>query len=352
MKKVKTTLLYAFATALLLGGAAHAEVRSWRINSDTTKKPHFTDINAAMSSSDVVAGDTLYLDTGCVISTNQTLSKSVTLIGTGYASDAIQTAKVGIIHITATNVKIEGVYFTGTAYIQANYATIERCKIEGTTGLEASYATIRQCRCCDAISGKGSTSTVSQGCTIENCIISSSNNYGTVRALYYPTITNNIIWNASTSTINSYTQSVLSGIDGGVIRNNILLNVKNTRAKTLWTGSVVNSTVQNNVMSQDEETLASTYPDNTFLDKGYTEAMSELFTLDSDTSHNRYRLKDGSPAKGAGVDGTDCGVFAGNYPFVDKGYPLGIPVITKSEVGVRAVDGKVSVKQTVVIQND
>lgn len=64
MKKVKTTLRFAFSFALLMGSAVSAEAKSWRINSDASKKPHFTDINAAMSSSSVVAGDTLYLDPG------------------------------------------------------------------------------------------------------------------------------------------------------------------------------------------------------------------------------------------------------------------------------------------------
>lgn len=53
MKKVKTTLRFAFSFALLMGSAVSAEAKSWRINSDASKKPHFTDINAAMSSSSV-----------------------------------------------------------------------------------------------------------------------------------------------------------------------------------------------------------------------------------------------------------------------------------------------------------
>ena len=86
---------------------------------------------------------------------------------------------------------------------------------------------------------------------------------------------------------------------------------------------------------------------------GWSDAQSVLFTLDESEAYlYRWHLKDDSPAKGAGVNGEDCGAFAGSYPLVNNGYPQGIPVITSSQVGVRAIDGKVSVKQTVVIQND
>lgn len=355
MEKATTTFWAALTAALLLViGSTNANAAAWRINNDVTKKAHFTSINEAMSSADVVAGDTLYLDPGCVNTSTHTINKQITLIGTGYASTGIQIATVGTLVITAAHVKVEGVYISGGLTLRADYITIERCKIKGRISNDSNsnsmYATFRQCRIYNYVEGQGTTHTATQGWTIENCIINSNNSEGTVWGLYNPTITNNIIWNESTSTSSSYYPSALRNISGGVIRNNILLNVKNTRAKTLW--SVENSIVQHNVLSQDEATMASTYPDNTCLDMGYTDALPLLFTLDSETSQYRYRLKEDSPARGAGIDGEDCGVFAGSYPFVDNGYPQGIPVITSSAIGVRAVNGKVSVKQTVVIQND
>ena len=67
---------------------------------------------------------------------------------------------------------------------------------------------------------------------------------------------------------------------------------------------------------------------------------------------NIYRLADDSPAKGAGVGGEDCGPFAGAMPFIAYGRPYGIPYFTETQVGTRAVDGKVSVKQKVTTQNN
>jgi hypothetical protein len=95
----------------------------------------------------------------------------------------------------------------------------------------------------------------------------------------------------------------------------------------------------------------SNYPNNTFLNQGYAEAEPTLFTMSGDDM-NIYQLKDDSPAKGAGLAGEDCGPWTGNFPYVLYGRPYGIPYISASQVAGRAVDGKVSVKQTVVIQND
>ena len=340
------------AALFLVFGATTANANSWRINNDSAKKPHFTDINAAMSSADVVDGDTLYLDPGCTISgTTQNVTKRVTIIGTGYASTAHTTAKLGSTFLKAANAKLEGVYCTATVYPAANHVTIERCKIDGniTNSGTSQYVTVRQCQVNGYIGGAGTSSSNTIGWTIEGCIIRSNSGNGTIGDLYNPIIRNNYILNTSTSTSTSYSPSALRNITGGLIENNVLLNAKNTRAQTLW--SVSNSTVQNNVMSCDETKYASTYPNNVCLDLGYTDAEPVVFTMAGEDM-NIYRLADDSPAKGAGVGGEDCGPFAGAMPFIVYGRPYGIPYFTETQVGTRAVDGKVSVKQKVTTQNN
>ena len=272
-------------------------------------------------------------------------------MGTGYASTVHTTAKVGSLTITAANVKVEGVYCTGTVNPRANYITLERCRIDGgvvlNSGYTAQYLTVRQCMVNERIDGLGSTSTNSMGWTIENCIIRASvSSNAPVMELYNPVIRNNYLRNSSTSTSSSYSY-VLKEISGGIIQNNILL--ANVKERVLL--NVSNSTVQNNVMSCPSTTYASSYPDNVCLDMANGDAESKVFAK-TGNDMNYYRLADESPAKGAGIDGADCGPFAGAYPYAVYGYPYGMPYFTGSEIGVRAVDGKVSVKQTVVIQND
>lgn len=79
----KTFLTTALSAVLLFAGGQQADAASWRINNNANRHAHFTDINAAMSSNDVVAGDTLYLDPGCLITSTQNVTKRVTVIGTG-----------------------------------------------------------------------------------------------------------------------------------------------------------------------------------------------------------------------------------------------------------------------------
>ena len=245
---------------------------------------------------------------------------------------------------------MEGVYCTGNVYVRANYVILERCKVDRcihTNGATAQYVSFRQCLIGDYIEGKGTTHNETLGWTIEGCIIRSGYSSGSVHGLYNPIIRNNYILNTSTSTSSS--PSALRNITGGLIENNVLLNVKNTRAQTLW--SVANSTVQRNVMSCDETKYAATYPDNICLDLGYAEAEPVVFAKTGEDM-NIYRLADDSPAKGAGVGGEDYGPFGGAMPFVVYGRPYGIPYWIESQVGTRAIDGKVNIKQKVMMQND
>lgn len=351
-KTQKRHSVAAMAALFLVFGATTANANSWRINNDTTKKAHFTSINAAMSSDEVQAGDTLYLDPGCV-NASQTISKRITLIGTGYLSKAHPTAYItSSLTISAANTKVEGVYCTGFVQLRANYITLERCKIDSYINCynTAQYATIQQCLIGNYIAGFGTTSNSSLGWTIEGCIIRSGSDNGSVGDLYNPIIRNNYILNTSLTTSTSRYPSALRSITGGVIENNILLNVMSTgRPQTLW--DVANSTVQKNVMSCDSTKYAETYPDNVCLNLGYTYAEPVVFCKTGEDM-NIYRLADESPAKGAGVGGEDCGPFGGARPFIVYGRPYGIPFWLESQVGTRAIDGKVSVKQKVEMQND
>lgn len=348
----KTILSRTLAVAALVGlTVTNANATSWRINNDVTKKAHFTDINAAMNSADVVDGDTLYLDPGCTIS-KANITKRITLIGTGYTSNAHNTAFVtGDFTIRAANTKMEGVYFSCDVQLLANYITVERCKIDGTVRhawATAQYATIRQCQINGRVCGYGKTGQNTLGWTIENCIIRGNFGYDSaIDGLYNPIIRNNFIQN--TTTTNDHNPAVLASISGGNIYNNILLNVLGRAAKTLRS-DVENCNVRHNVFSDNLEEYASTYPENTCLNLGYEDAQKILFTL-TGNDMDIYRLADESPAKGAGNMGEDCGPFAGNYPYIVYGHPYGIPYFEESQVDSRAVNGKLNVKQRVVMQN-
>jgi hypothetical protein len=68
-------------------------------------------------------------------------------------------------------------------------------------------------------------------------------------------------------------------------------------------------------------------------------AMTTVFAS-SESTDGQYQLKNGSPAKGAGLDGVDCGMFGGPEPYVLSGIP-DIPVIYFFEApdGASATNG-------------
>jgi hypothetical protein len=329
--------------------AAHVQAKSWRVNNDETRKAHFTDINAAMASEEVVDGDTLYMDPGCTLTSNQTVTKQVTIVGCGYLrTDAPHRFAyiTGILYLRAAHIKVEGLIMDGDTYIDANYCTIERCKtaiiyITSNSKYTAQYATIRQCYS-TRVEGRGAESNNSAFATIENCIIRYTSFYGTILSLYTPTLRNNYLKGTYNSTDGSYS-IVVKDVKNATIVNNIIVNA--SRNNQLL-NDVTNSTVTNNVMSCAEATYSSMTETNRFTN---STAESAIFACKG-INEAYYQLKDDSPAKGFAMDGGDCGPYGGRYPYVPSGFPLGLPRIESSSVSKRSQDGQVSVTQTVSIQ--
>lgn len=352
---METNIKTLVAVALFALATTTATARSWRIHNDVTKGAHFTSINAAMSSQDVEAGDTLYLDPGCSLTSEQTVSKQVTIIGTSYFRTDMPhpVARItGKLKITAENTKVEGVIMTGTVYLCNNYITLERCKTEtiyineAWNSAAAQYATIRQCYVTNIMGGLNSYSQTDYRykvgyATIENCIIRCSN-ATPVTGLFAPTIRNCYICYTGTST-GTY---LMTSMSDGFITNNILIN-KNTKTNVISGVNGTENQITNNVFSCAEDTY-KTVPDNIFLNSNDE---SLVFALEG-TNDQNYRLKEGSPAIGVATDGGDCGPFAGLYPYVINGLPQGYPYYTKAAIGGRAKNDKVNVSLQIQLQDE
>lgn len=340
----KTTLRAALAAALLLTiGSSRADAASWRINNDASKHAHFTDINAAMSSSDVVNGDTLYLDPGCLLTAAQNVTKQVNIIGTGWLlpTSAHQQATVkAALNLKAAGIKVEGTEVTGTTTLSANNITLERCKLGYVTySGTAQFATIRQCYIPNnRINGAGTAKNNTANWTIENCIIIYTDNYDPIANLYQPVIRNNYI----RPNYKNNSASV-SYVTGAIMVNNICINTKFITDATPY--EAYDCIVTNNVFHA--EGLRTKYPDNIFITSNTEEA---VFALEGQNDQ-RYTLKEGSPAIGAATDGGDCGPTGGLYPYVPSGFPFGMPHFNSSNIGARPESGQVKVSQQVVIQN-
>lgn len=345
MRKIKTFRpLYAiFVLLMALSFAMDASARSWRINNNLNRKAHFVDINAAMASSDVLAGDTLYLDPGTTLSATQNVTKQVTIVGTGYfLNNGMQPASISAtINLKAANIKIEGLEMTGTVCLASNNIILERCKIGSVSySGTAQNATIRQCYIPNGqIGGAGMTDSRTTDWIIENCIIIRTNGYDPIINLNRPLIRNNYVRPNYSSASAS-----IAHVSAATIVNNIFINTRFIGNAELY--DVTGCTVSNNIFHV--ASYSTTYPGNIIIP---TNTEESVFALEG-TNDQRYRLKEDSPAKGAAINGGDCGPYDGLYPYVPSGYPLGMPRFESSSVPVRPLDGQLHVTQKVVLQGE
>ncbi len=331
---------FILSTALfsvLFAGGMETDAASWRINSNANRHAHFIDINAAMSSSDVVEGDTLYLDPGCTLTSTQNVTKRVTIIGTGYFLDGTTHLQATIdadIYLKAARTKIESVNVPQTIWLCSNDLTVERCRTSyirwDATG---QHAIVRQCYIKGRLWGYGVDDMRSAYLTLENCIIINTTSNHTVQSLYSPVIRHNYIrieYNGSSG-------YCIYDVKSAIITDNILINrykpnqLGNNRYEPfIW---------KNNIESSSGDAAGQLG----------TGDESVVFALQGQNDQ-RYELKDDSPAKGAATDGGDCGPSGGAYHYVPSGYPFGMPRFESSTVSNRPQDGQVSVSQRVTIQ--
>ena len=349
--KAKQIFKAAFAAVVLtVVGAQTVSAKSWRVNNNSTKKANFVDINAAMASADVVAGDTLYLDPGSVLASAQTISKAVTVIGTGYfLQNGMVAATINnSVSITAEGTKLNGVYVNGEVSIRANNITLERCKINK-----------------NVVSYKGPR----YGLTVLQCFINNPNTANSIEGEFRnATIKNNIImssfgsdlrstaiYNVHDSEIaNNYLavnktfekREVLYNVTNSQIYNNIIKHAKDPNLIFANSGAVNNNSIYNNVITAADSTYTNV-KDIVYLGSA---SMSSVFA--PGTSDAAYRLKEDSPAKGAGFGGADCGPYGGATPYVESGLPLYHPYIKKAVVAGKSVNGQVDVELNIKMQNE
>lgn len=318
--------LFFLAAAVLLSGAMQA--RNWRINNLPEAKADFPSITDATASADVKNGDVLYLDPGCHLTGEQKVTKGVTIIGTGFnLGGSEMESSVSSINVQCSDVVVTGVHIQNTLYASRDtYKNVEvvRCKI-GTVSASAPML-------------------------VASCYITSRVNLGHNARLY-----NNIILGP----VEMY--------DGGIMRNNAVVGVPGSTGYPLvyttrctvvdniiintynYYPEHVNNTfgntdpsygndIKGNILSTDAEHAYANHPSNAYV--GAT--VAKVF-VNEGLYDERYRLKEDSPAKGAGYGGNDCGPFAGLYPYVMSCRPKNIPYIYDAIVPNHPTDNKITV---------
>ena len=354
--KAKQIFKAAVAAAVLaVVGAQTVSAKSWRVNNNSTKKANFVDINAAMASADVVAGDTLYLDPGSVLASAQTISKAVTVIGTGYfLQNGMVAATINnTVSITAEGTKLNGVYVNGEVNIQANNITLERCKINKRVysykgpryGLTVLQCFFNHPNTQNSIEGEFRNATIKNNIIINSSVYYNGGYYSSSTAIYNvhdSEIANNYL--AVNNTYNN--REVLYNVTNSQIYNNIIRHAKDPNLIFANSGAANNNSIYNNVITAAKDTYTN-LTDIVYLGSA---DMSSVFA--PGISDAAYRLKEDSPAKGAGFGGADCGPYGGATPYVESGLPLYHPYIKKAVVAGKSVNGVVDVELNIKMQNE
>lgn len=347
----KFFMMAAVVCISLLSTAAQA--KTWRINSDPEAKADFLSINDAMASLDVYPGDVLYLDPGCHLP-QQAVSKGVTIIGTGFnLNGAVEEAFVDGFEIKASDIKLMSINITGDVFVnngKASNITLERCKTRNLL-FSSAGTNLKVLNC--YVSGRiysysfsvavrnsivlGQIYGIKNG-VIKNCVVISDcgNGSGTGASYYVlyditnTSITNNVI-------INTNTQSTVDGNTTKFYNHQTIYNVSETDANS----------INNNILSNDTEHTFAIYKTNQFIGAKIEDVFEWEGSLDE-----RFRLKEDSPALGAGANGVDCGVYGGAYPYVVSGLPKFIPYIVESNIPTTPTDGKLNITLKIKSQNE
>lgn len=327
----KNLLTTAISIVLLIFTCGSAAAKSWRVNNDTSKGANFADINAAMASEEVTAGDILYLDPGCNLTTEQIVTKRVTIVGCGYyrASSPHAFAIIqGYLTFSDNSggSKIEGMIMTNQIRVWTNDVTFERCRTTGDFFTSSGKrGVIRQCYIQGNIRNGNGTS---DGWTIENNIILAG------------------IWNHANAIIrNNYIYGTgygtLRTLSNCTIVNNVIINGENKN--NIFSG-VTDCAENYNVISASSTTNET--------DVALDSNDAWLVFENHGNNDERYQLKEGSPAIGAGMGGADCGPTGGNYPYIPGGMPAYHPYYTSAVIAAKDDGTGVNVSLKIKMQNE
>jgi len=272
----------------------------WRISNVPNADAHFTTIAAAVSSTMVMAGDTLYIEPSSVAYPTATITKPLTIIGNGYflaenpeTKSNKNVSAIGSLTFdpggsgsVLTGCWVNGVSISaGTTQIR-----IERNRITSQIYFFGGSNIV--------ITGNYITHELNWQAITSNIIV--SNNF--IQATATTAITGNV-WPSAI-----FENNIISGnvaITNSVFNNNILRS---------GTFTQTNSTFSNNLSNDNQFGTANG-------NQQYIN-MANVF-VGTGSTDGQWQLKPGSPAIGAGVSGVDCGMFGGATPYILSGIPPG-----------------------------
>jgi hypothetical protein len=296
MKKIFSILLMALCCASL-------SANKWRVNNSASVNADFDDLETALQSEDVLAGDTIYVEGSPSTYEITDIVKKVTLIGPGYfltenpdtqenkAPATIKNSEGGLyLYILADGVVCEGITFDNNILlIGANDVMLKRCWINilnwgnKTTGQQVlKNSVVTQCFISRDLEGnnKNSSADYSDGALVTNNIAH------TISYLYNAIIEYNTC------------------IGGGDYAGSISYNNGN--------GSIRHNVIKYPMVASNNGTMT--------IDNNY-KFESTSFVANSTSSDGKYQLASTSDLKTKAPNGKEVGTFGGASPYILSGTP-------------------------------
>jgi hypothetical protein len=347
---------YIYITVLfILCSSTAINAKVWRVNNHPQVDADFTTLQTAIDSASW--GDTLYIEASPTNYGNGTFNKKLIVIGAGYwhaQNDSLQDyQEESWVKQLAFNEGSEGSEISGLYVYYGDFGSSQNWKliaintdsisimrnyIYGYASGNSTYAGF-SVFLSDSVSG-----VVVQQNWINTVIYDtygSSNGDGTVRGIYISgipintIIRNNLIRSYRTGSRGSYRSIDFTSYDQNcdlIINNNVLWGSLYATHSLLVNNILVEGGFSNGSGNQTANNLCSEtqFPD---VNNNQQNVVMDSVFVDYDKYiDNGYFLKPNSPAKNAGINGGDCGVFSYDYqcePYVLSGLPA-IPSIFKA----------------------
>lgn len=291
---MKTQKFITVTLLFLLSITANAKI--WRVNNNDAVEADFTTAQEAHDGA--ISGDTLFFEGSTKSYGNLIMDKQLVIIGPGYFLDSNPNTQVNKSSAKIPKVDIndgaEGSIILGMDFwahggyqydftISTDDITLRRClfnQIIIQSLDDGKNVIISQCFIMySGIKNKYTASNNSHGMLIvTNCIIKGD------------------IWLKSL---------------GHTIANNYIEGNFN-----VYSSNIYNNIVKGSIEEDHENTLKNNL-------SNIGSEIDTYFNIASESPDGKYILSDGSPAKGAGINGIDCGPFGDNYPYVLSGIPKG-----------------------------
>jgi hypothetical protein len=139
------------------------------------------------------------------------------------------------------------------------------------------------------------------------------------------------------------TANLLSYFENCRLESNVIL-----ASTSFFYGSTAGNVFYNNVFKENDPLGASFSWNNKF-------DVTNLFVNQSGSSFSYlhdYHLNNDSPARNAGFDGTDCGIYGSANPYKEGAVPMNPHIRSKTLPAQTDAQGKLNVQVTVAAQNN